>query len=124
MGEETKKSLKKNQKINDGLEKIANTDLGKNNEEIQELLKKNLEISEEILEATKKIKRYVMVKRVWGWFKLVIIIAPIIIAAMYLKSLSPVLKEVYGQYQRILGITEQLEKMPASVDLLNKIVPK
>ena len=124
MGEKTKKSLKVKKENNDNLENIVDDSIEKNNEELKELLKKNIEISEEILGATKRIKKYVLMQRVWGWFKILIIVAPIIIAAMYLKSLTPVLKEVYGQYQRMMGITEQLNNTPINQELLNGSILK
>ncbi|MDD5072111.1 MAG: hypothetical protein PHQ42_05270 [Patescibacteria group bacterium] len=69
-------------------------------EEIKKLLEKNLELTREIREMVKGIKRYVFWQRVWGALKILIIVIPIVLGIIYLPAL---LKDVYRQYQNLLG---------------------
>lgn len=71
-------------------------------EEIKKLLKKNLEMTEDIREMVKSIKRYVVWQRIFGLLKVLIILIPIIIGVIYLP---PLIKGFWSQYSRILGIT-------------------
>jgi hypothetical protein len=70
-------------------------------EEIKKLLEKNLEITKEIHEMVKGIKSYIFWQRIWGVFKVLIIVVPVIFGIIYLP---PLLKDVFRQYQSLLGI--------------------
>lgn len=67
---------------------------------IKELLEKNLELTQEIFKMTKSIKSYIVWERVFGVIKLLLIVVPIILGVIYLP---PLLKNVIGQYQSLLG---------------------
>ena len=82
MGEETKK------------------DEGTNNKDMGELLKKNLELNEEMYKMIKSIKRYVITQRIFGILKLLIIVVPIILGLIYLP---PLIKSAIAPYQELLG---------------------
>ncbi len=71
-------------------------------DEIKKLLKKNLEMTEDIREMVKSIKRYVVWQRVFGILKILIILIPIIIGVIYLP---PLINGFLNQYNKILGIT-------------------
>lgn len=53
------------------------------NEEIKRLLEKNLELTKEIHTMSKKVNRFVLSRQVFGVIKTLIIVAPIIIAIIY-----------------------------------------
>jgi hypothetical protein len=76
--------------------KVINMD-----EEIKKLLEKNLELTKEIREMVRGIKKYIFWQRVWGVFKILIIIVPVVLGIIYLPAL---LKDVYRQYQSLLGV--------------------
>ena len=65
-------------------------------EKILELLKKNLELNKEIYKMVKGIRHYVFWQRVWGAFKLILILTPIILGAIYLPKFLSDLNEKYS----------------------------
>ncbi len=67
--------------------------------EMKELLKKNLELSEEILAATKKIKNYMVIQRLVSIFYFIIIVGPIILSIIFLP---PLIKNMFNQYTKLL----------------------
>ncbi len=88
-------------------------------EEIKKLLEKNLELTEEIYKMTKSIKSFVIHQRIFGILKLLIIIVPIVLAAIYLP---PLLEGVIGQYQDLLGAENKTGvKNNGIMDLLNSL---
>jgi len=70
-------------------------------EEIKKLLKENLKLNQEIYKMVKNIKSYIFWQRIFGVIKILIIIIPLIIGIIYLP---PLLKQVTGQYQSLLGL--------------------
>lgn len=52
-----------------------------------ELMRRNLEISEEILKKTEYIKSYVKWQKIWGIINVLLIVIPIIIGIVYLPPL-------------------------------------
>ena len=66
----------------------------------QELLEKNLKWSQLIFEQNKKIQRSLTWMLIGSYLKLLIVVIPLIIAAIYLP---PLLGNVFSQYQAILG---------------------
>lgn len=67
---------------------------------IEELIKKNLELTQELKKQMEKIRRYFFWQRVLSIFYLIIIIGPIILGLIYLP---PLLKNVVAPYQELLG---------------------
>ena len=59
----------------------------KNEETLQELLKKNLALSEEMAESVKKIRSYMKWQNFWATVRLLIILIPIAIGFLYLPPL-------------------------------------
>lgn len=56
-------------------------------EEQTELLRRNLEVSEEILKKTDYIKGYVKWQKIWSVINILLIVTPIVIGVLYLPSL-------------------------------------
>jgi len=52
----------------------------------------------EIRESTRLIYKYIYWQRIWGWFKLAVIIIPLIAAAVYLPS---VIKDWISTYSSL-----------------------
>ena len=69
-------------------------------EEIKQLLEKNLALTQEIHGMTKKIRSYIKFQRMVSIFYLLIIVIPIILSIIYLP---PLLKNYIGLYQGMLG---------------------
>jgi len=67
---------------------------------LKELVEKNIKWSQVIYEQNKKIKHRLTLMVVGSYLRLAVIIIPIILAIFYLP---PLLKELVGQYQNILG---------------------
>ena len=87
--------------------------------EIRELVEKNIKLSEEVLELSKKINGFVIWQRIFGVIKILIIIVPIILGVIYLPSL---LDGVLDTYKELLGIGDtvnsglpNLDNLPPSV---------
>jgi hypothetical protein len=74
-------------------------------EEIKKLLEKNLELTEEIHKMVKSVKRYMLWQNIWSFLKILIIVVPITIGIIYLP---PLLKDVFKQYQNLLGVENAL----------------
>lgn len=72
------------------------------NQELKELLEKNLETNQEILDRMKKVNSYIAWQNVWLVVKVFLIVVPIIISLVYLP---PLLKDVFGSYQELLNPT-------------------
>lgn len=94
-------------------------------EEIKKLIKKNLELTQEIYEMVKSIKRYVIWQRIFTSLKILIILVPIILGIIYLP---PIIKDAFKQYRELIGVTtnpidvsvEELKSM-LTPDVLNKL---
>lgn len=88
-------------------------------EEIKKLLEKNLAMTEEIYKMTKSIKSFVVWERVFGVIKLLLIAVPIILGIIYLP---PLLNNVIGQYQSLLGGANGAGAPTGNImDLLNSL---
>lgn len=76
--------------------------------ELRQLLQENLEISKELQGMTKKIKRWVTMQRIWGILKILVILVPLALGAIYLP---PLLQKVIQPYRELLdfnrGANEQ-----------------
>lgn len=81
-------------------------------EEIKDLLKKNLELTEEINKKIERINRFVAWQKIFGLLKILIFVVPIVLGIIYLP---PLLKDVIGQYQELLGVGNQVN----AIDLNN-----
>ncbi|HNX10711.1 MAG TPA: hypothetical protein PKI61_01055 [bacterium] len=66
----------------------------------RDLLIRQIELSESILERTKYIKRYIIWQKVFGWIKFFLILIPLLIGLFYLP---PLIKQLTGTYQELLS---------------------
>ena len=85
---------------------------------LRELIEKNLKWSQIIYEQNRKINNKLLWASIFGWFKIILIVAPLILAYIYLQ---PMLKGVLKQYGSLLGLAEQTGAKPAAVESLLKM---
>lgn len=89
--------------ISRDIEKVLDVaDGGDSGAEMRELLRKNLEMTEEVYHIVKKVNRTLVWQQVFGFVKILIIVVPLIIGLIYLP---PLLSGVIEQYQELLGPT-------------------
>lgn len=69
-------------------------------EALLELLEKNLKWSQIIYEQNRRINSKLFWQALAGWFRIFIIVVPLILATVYL---TPFLNEAWSQYQSLLG---------------------
>ncbi len=93
-----------------------------NLEEIKLLLEKNLKWSQIIYEQNRKINRKLMWQTLSGWFRVLIIIVPLIVAIWFLPS---VIQQFMNKYGDIFGLSRPAASAPSTltVEQLLKMVP-
>lgn len=84
---------------------IQNNNQNVDNSELKELIEKNIKLSEEVLEISKKIKGFVFWQRIFGVLKILIIFIPLILGAIFLP---PLLQDVFKSYQELLGLGDSV----------------
>jgi len=89
-------------------------------ENVKLLLKKNLELNQEILKSVLFIKRQIIWQQVLWYIKFLIIMIPIILGIIYLP---PLINDLLKQYQGILsgGAINNQSNPGSIVPLINKI---
>jgi len=89
-----------------------------NNEEIKQLLEKNLEYNMAIYEMAKKTKRYILISQIMGVVRILVFAVPLILALIYLP---PLIKNYMAPYQELLGnsggIMDQLQGLKGTEQL-------
>lgn len=75
-------------------------EMPKNDQEIKELLEKNLALSLEIAESLKHVRSFIKWQNIWATVRLLIVLVPLIIGFLYLP---PLIKEYLSNYQQILN---------------------
>jgi uncharacterized protein Yka (UPF0111/DUF47 family) len=86
-------------------------------DELRELLKKNLAATEEVLKLVKKIKTYWAWQRAYFVLKLLIIAVPIVLGIIYLPPLLEEVSQQYQQAQEALGEVGEIKDKAGSIDL-------
>ncbi|MEI6288311.1 MAG: hypothetical protein WCP18_01840 [bacterium] len=81
-------------------------------DDLKKLLEENLKYSQAIYYDTQKVRRYMFWQFLISLFWFILIVAPIIAAAIWLP---PFLKNYYQDYQSIIG------KGQGSMDLINQL---
>ena len=76
------------------------------NGELKALLEQNIKYSKEILVSTETIKRFIIVRQVWGFVKFVIIIAMIIFGFITVK---PFINQATSTYKDLLDAGASLK---------------
>ncbi|MFH0891730.1 MAG: hypothetical protein V1867_03030 [Candidatus Falkowbacteria bacterium] len=101
-------------------EKRDDPSLARTMENIRELTEKNLEISEEILEKTKHINRFVTLSQIMSVIKLLLIVVPIVLGVLYLPSLLKGITPIFGQvldvYKELLGVKSGADAVLEGID--------
>jgi hypothetical protein len=69
-------------------------------EDIRQLIEKNLKLTEEIYEMTKKMKNFINFQKIMSIIYFLLIVVPLLLSLFYLP---PILKNLFGQYQGILN---------------------
>ncbi len=90
-------------------------------EVIKDLLEKNLKWSQIIYEQNRKIHSKMMWTAVAGWFRLILILAPLIWAIWYLPGIIKNLQNNYGSL--LGGKSTNNQSQSNSIDQLLKILP-
>jgi len=85
---------------------------------LEELLKKNIELSEEILNLSKKVNNFVIWQKILSVLKILIIFIPLILGYYYLL---PYFKELQVVYSDLLGLQQSVDSVN-NIDL-NSISP-
>jgi len=69
--------------------------------ELKQLIEKNLALTEEILKLTKSIKHFITFQKFMSFVYLLLIVVPVVLSIIYLP---PLLSGVFKQYQELLGV--------------------
>jgi hypothetical protein len=80
------------------LDEINNQEIVENNshmKRIEQLLKENLEMNQEMRSMIRHINTYVAWQRIFGWLKLLLILIPLVIGVIYLP---PLFQNFYQQF--------------------------
>lgn len=93
---------------NFGQEKVVKDNIKSISKEdkIIKLLEENLAISKEVLFQGKRTVSWIYWQKVKGWFYTILIIAPLVLAFIYLP---PMLEDFYEQYQKIWRMLTTVE---------------
>jgi hypothetical protein len=87
-------------------------------EELKELIKKNIEMTEEILKISRKIKRNMIWQQIFGVIKVIIIVVPLVFGIIYLPTI----------YKNLLGMYQEMLKVPnlntVDQNVINQISPE
>lgn len=67
---------------------------------LEELLAENLALTKEIYALTEKTRRYIYFAQVATVVKIILIVGPLIVAALFLP---PYLKQIFSSYKELLG---------------------
>ena len=70
---------------------------------MKELLEKNLKWSQIIYEQNRKLNRKLTWAAIAGWLRLLLILAPLVLAFLYLP---PILKDVWGKFNNVTGLID------------------
>jgi len=72
-------------------------------EDLKKLMDKNLKLAKENQEMLKKVRKYLLISRVWGLIKILIIVTPIILGILYLP---PLVDDFFKEFKESLGLNE------------------
>jgi len=70
------------------------------NQEIKELLQKNIALSEKAAEDLARVRNFIKWQNIWATVRLLIVVVPIVIGFIYLP---PLIKEYLSTYFQILN---------------------
>ncbi len=84
-------------------------------ESIKRLLKRNIELTEEILKKTRYVRRFVIWQQVFGVLKILIIVAPIVLGIIYIPQFIEDLKSNPKNLLEKTGIQTVINSITDSV---------
>lgn len=88
-------------------------------DELEILLRQNIQWSEVLYKDTKKIRRRLFTIQLWGWFKFALLLAPIILGAIFLP---PYYREAKEWYQ--VNIEAPQQKIETNLNKFLDYMPK
>jgi hypothetical protein len=97
-------------------------------DDLKSLMEENLKVSKKILENTQSIRKHIFWSRVWSGVKLLLIIIPLVLAAVYLP---PLVSKYWTMYGNLFGkggqqsdVINQFKNLsPDSLGNLLKLAP-
>lgn len=97
-------------------------------DDLKSLMEENLKVSKKILENTSVIRKHIFWSRVWSGVKLLLVIIPLVLAAVYLP---PLISKYAGIYESLFGkggqqtdILNQFKNLsPGNLNDLLKLAP-
>jgi hypothetical protein len=107
--------------------KNLNEDVPLTDNDLREMVQKNLQLSEEMHAMMKKMDHFIFWSRFTSFLKIFLIIVPLALSFIYL---SPLLKNTLSQYQELLDMGQTVGGAATGVDLktlspeLQKLIPK
>ncbi|MBI5728956.1 MAG: hypothetical protein HY983_01775 [Candidatus Magasanikbacteria bacterium] len=87
---------------------------------LRDLLEKNLKWSQIIYEQNRKINHKLLWSAVANWFRLIVIVVPLILAVWYLPTIMKGLRDKYGLF---LNAAAKGQLSPSSVNSLLDVLP-
>lgn len=92
--------------------------------ELAELLKENLKLSKAILHSVEKTRRHIFIGQIANWLRLLLLLVPIVLAALYLPPLIKKLQEgpaaLFGNFSQ--SGKELPTLTPALIDELRRLL--
>ncbi len=89
--------------------------LGKDEPDLRQLVQENLNLSHEIFRLVKKIRSQLFWQKIFGLFKLLIIVVPIVVATIYFY---PTLVKMMETYQQLMNMTQSASSLdPSKINL-------
>lgn len=75
---------------------------------LEQLIQKNINLSQRVLDLTIYIKKYIFFQKIFGWIKFVVIMIPIILGILYLL---PFFQSMAGEFQNLSDLLKQLHSI-------------
>ncbi|MFH1890747.1 MAG: hypothetical protein ABIJ91_04265 [Candidatus Kuenenbacteria bacterium] len=88
------------------------------NSDIKKMLEEQKKLLDEIYAQSKKTKRYIAVGRIISLIYLILIVAPIIFAVIYLP---PIIKQFFDPYKQLLNVQQGSASNP-DTDTINNLL--
>lgn len=78
-------------------------------DELKDLIKQNIKLSEDIHEIAVYVKKYIFWQKIFSFLKIFLIVIPLVLSIIYLP---PLLGQVLDQYKTILDIGSTVNNIP------------
>ncbi len=85
-------------------------------EKIAEMVETNLKVSEEILQTTLKIKKYILWMKIMNIVKILLVVVPLVLGFLFLSPYLKSMQSAFSTYGELLGI-ENVNKDKTSSDV-------